>query len=97
MACMKISELQPRQGKVELEATIVEKQPPREFNKPGMNGKVCNARISDGSGTITLTLWNDDCEKYQQGDKIKISNGYVGEWQGELQLGAGKFGKLEKL
>ena len=94
---MKISELQPRQGRVELEATIVEKQPPREFNKMGNMGKVCNARISDGSGTMTLTLWNEDCEKFNPGDKIKISNGYVSEWQGELQLGAGKFGKLEKL
>jgi len=29
--------------------------------------------------------------------KIKISNGYVKEWNGELQLSAGKYGRLEVL
>lgn len=94
---MKIGELQPRQGRVELEATIVSVQEPRTYQNANGSGKVCNARITDGSGEITLTLWNDDCDKFKAGDKLKISNGYVGEWQGELQLGAGKFGTLEKL
>jgi replication factor A1 len=94
---MKLSELQPRQGKVDIEVTISELQPPRPFNKMGASGQVCNAKITDGSATMTLTLWNDDCGKYQVGDKLKITNGYVSEWQGELQLGAGKFGKVEKI
>ena len=46
---------------------------------------------------ITLTLWNADCDTFAVGDKVKITNGYVSEWQGELQLGAGKYGKVEKL
>ena len=29
--------------------------------------------------------------------KVKITNGYVSEFQGELQLTTGKFGKLEVL
>lgn len=94
---MKISELQPRQGKVDIEVTITAKQEARTFNKMGQNGKVCNATISDGEGSMTLTLWNDDADNYQVGDKVKITNGYVSEWQGELQLGAGKYGKIEKL
>ncbi len=94
---MKISELQPRQGKVDIEATITAKQEARTFSKMGESGKVCNATISDGASTITLTLWNADAELYNVGDKIKITNGYVSEWQGELQLGAGKYGKIEKI
>jgi len=56
---------------------------------------VCNAKIKDDSGEITLTLWNDEIEKVNVGNKIKIFNGYVNEWQGILQLTVGKFGKLE--
>lgn len=94
---MKISELQPRQGKVELEVTIAALQEPRAFSKMGSSGKVRNATVKDDTGEITLTLWNDDCDKYAVGDKIKVSNGYVSEWQGNLQLGAGKYGKIEKV
>lgn len=56
---------------------------------------MCNAKIKDDSGEITLTLWNDEIEKVNVGNKIKIFNGYVNEWQGILQLTVGKFGKLE--
>jgi len=94
---MKLSELAPRQGKVEIEATIIEIHPPRTFNKMDKEGRVANAVIQDDSGTMVLTLWNEDIDNFHTGDKVKITNGYVSEWQGQLQLGAGKFGKLEKL
>lgn len=94
---MNLSELQPRQGKVDVEVTISALQPPRTYNKMGSAGKVCNATITDGTASMTLTLWNEDCDKYQVGDKVKITNGYVSEWQGEMQLGTGKYGKVEKL
>ena len=94
---MKLSELQPRQGKVDIDVTISEIQPPRTFNKMGSEGKVANATVTDGSASVTLSLWNEDIEKFAVGDKIKITNGYVGEWQGQLQLSAGKYGKIEKI
>jgi hypothetical protein len=46
---------------------------------------------------MKLTLWNEQIEQVKVGDKVKISNGYVNEFQGELQLTTGKFGKLEVL
>ena len=94
---MNISGLKPRQGKIDIELTIVSVDPPKEFNKFGNIGKVANAIVKDDSGEIKLTLWNDDIEKVKAGDKIKITNGYVSEFQGEKQLTAGRFGKLEVL
>lgn len=94
---MEIKDLKARQGNVEIIAEVIEKSQPRTFNKDGKQGRVCNAKIKDSSGSVSLTLWNEDVDKVDVGDKIKISNGYVGEWQGELQLGAGKFGKIEVL
>src|SRR3989338_2628743 len=92
---MAIKDLKARQGNVELVVDIVDVGQPREFEKFGKSGRVANAIAKDESGDIKLTLWNEDIDKIKPGDKVKISNGYVSEWQGELQLGTGKFGKLE--
>ena len=94
---MAIKDLQPRQGKVEVEAEVTDKGEIREFNKFGKTGRVCNAKIKDDTGEISLTLWNEQIDQVNIGDKIKITNGYVGEWQGEMQLSTGKFGSLEVL
>lgn len=92
---MAIKDLKVKEGNVNLTLTIVDKGPVREFNKFGKSGKVCNAQAKDESGTISLTLWNDDIDKVKAGDVIQLTNGYVGEWQGEPQLSTGRFGKIE--
>jgi len=92
---MEIKDLQPRQGKVELTAKITEKGDARTIEKPNFNGKVCNAKLQDNTGTVKLTLWNEQCDQVKVGDTVKISNGYVSEYQGEMQLSTGKFGSLE--
>jgi replication factor A1 len=94
---MTISELNAGQGNVNVEGTITEVGEGRTFSKFGKEMTVANAILQDDSGTIKLTLWNEDASKYKEGDKIKIENGYVNEFQGEKQLTAGKFGKMEKL
>ena len=92
---MPIKDLQPRQGNVEIEAEVTSKGDIREFNKFGKAGRVCNAKIKDSTGEMSLTLWNEQIDQVHLGDKIKITNGYVSEWQGEMQLSTGKFGKME--
>jgi len=94
---MQIKDLQPKTGKVDIELEVVEKDEPREFTKFGSVGKVCNAKVKDETGEIKLTLWNEQVDQINVGDKIKITNGYVSEYQGEMQLSTGKFGKLEKI
>jgi len=92
---MQIKDLQPKQGKVDLTADVIDKSSPKEFQKFGAPGKLCNIRVKDETGELMMTLWNDQVEKVNVGDKIRVSNGYVNEWQGEMQLSTGKFGKLE--
>lgn len=91
---MKIGELSAGQGKVNINLEVKSKDDVREFDKYGKKLRVCNAIVSDGQDDITLTLWNDDIEKVNVGQKIRIENGYVSEFQGKLQLSAGKFGKI---
>ena len=92
---MAISDLQAKQGNVNLVVEVISKEEPRKFEKFGKPGRVCNAVVKDNSGEIKLTLWNDQVDMVNEGDKVKIINGYVNEWQGEKQLTTGRLGKLE--
>ncbi|HII16966.1 TPA: hypothetical protein HA361_03570 [Candidatus Woesearchaeota archaeon] len=92
---MNISELQAKQGNVEVVADVVEKGEVRTWEKFGKEGRVCSAKIRDDSGTVVLSLWNEQAEKVNVGDRVKVTNGYVSEFRGDMQLSTGKFGKLE--
>jgi replication factor A1 len=94
---MKISELKAGQGNVNVEGHIKEMGEPRSFNKFGKQLSVTNAVLEDDSGSIKLTLWNDDISRFKEGDSIRIVNGFVNEFQGEIQLTSGKFGRIEKI
>lgn len=92
---MEIQDLKANQGKADIVATITEISEPRTFEKFGKPGRVANAKLKDTSGEITLTLWNEQIDQVKVGDKVHITNGWVGEWQGDKQLSTGKFGQLE--
>ncbi len=81
---------------IDIEGTVERKGETRTVNKKaGGTIDVCDAYLVDDSGEIKLTLWGDDIPNINDGSKVKITNGYCNEFQGEKQLTAGKFGKLE--
>ena len=92
---MQIKDLKPKQGNVDIVIDVVDVGTPREFQKFGKAGNVATAIAKDETGDIKLTLWNEDIEKVMAGDKVHLINGYVNEWQGEMQLTTGRMGKLE--
>ncbi len=92
---MKVSDLKPRMGKVDIELEVVDVGEVRSFQKMGNSGRVATGTAKDDTGEIKLSLWNDEIDLVKKGSKIKITNGYVNEFQGEMQLTAGRFGKLE--
>ena len=94
---MEVKDIKPNQGNIDLVLEVVDMEEPREFEKFGKKGKVCNAKVKDGSGEIKLTLWNDDIDKIHVGDKIHLQNGWCSAYRDERQLSTGKFGKIEIL
>jgi ssDNA-binding replication factor A large subunit len=93
---MNISELKAGASDVEVEATVVEKQEPREVvTKYGKRLNVASITLKDDTGTIAMSLWGKDIDSVSVGDKVKITKGYVGEFKGTPQLSAGKYGKIE--
>jgi replication factor A1 len=94
---MAIKDLEARQRNVDIVGEILEISDTRTFEKFGTQGRVANAVIKDETGQVKLSLWNEQIDQVKVGDKVAIKNGYVGEWQGELQLTTGKQGTLEVL
>ena len=90
---MKISDLKEGLGRVNIEATISKKDEVRKVNTRFGETQVANATIEDDTGTFTLVLWGDDAD-IEEGKKVKIENGFVSSFRDELQLSAGKFGKI---
>ena len=95
---MNIKELAAKQGNVNIDSVeVIDKSPIREFSKFGKAGKVCNVTIKDESGHVQLTLWNEQAEAIEVGDKLKLTDCFVGEWRGELQVTTGKNGSIDKI
>ena len=93
---MKIKEVLAQQAATLENVEVTEKADVRTFQKFGKEGRVCNANIKDDSGEMTLTLWNDEIDAVNEGDKISIVDGWVSEWQGNKQISAGRNGKITK-
>jgi len=96
---MKAKDLRP-ESKVDLiELTVREKGAARDFSsRSGSTGKVCDAKATDEDGdAVSVSLWNEEIDRVQTNDRIRITNGWVREWRGNLQVSAGRFGKLEVL
>ncbi len=93
---MKISDLKAGTGNVNITATIIQKEEPREVvNKYGKRLMVANITLKDDSGTINMSLWGNDINTVKVGDKVELSNCYVSEFRGTPQLSTGKFGKIK--
>lgn len=82
--------------RVEVEATVTAKNPTREVMSKYKDvvHRVADATVQDETGTIKLTLWNEQIDQVNINDNIKIENGYVTSFRGEIQLNVGKYGKL---
>jgi replication factor A1 len=91
---MQVKDLKPNSAIDSLEVEVVSVDGPREFTSFRGSGKVANAKVKDATGEVRLTLWNEEINLISQGAKIRIENGWTKEYKGELQIGAGKFGKI---
>jgi replication factor A1 len=94
---MKVSELKPKSAVPEITLEIVSKGEPRKWLNERGAGTVCNCAAKDDTGEISLSLWNEQCDTVNEGDKIIIKDGWCNEYKGQLQISTGKKGKIEKI
>ncbi|OFX15752.1 DNA-binding protein [archaeon RBG_16_50_20] len=92
---MKVSELKPGMRRVDVEAKVLSLSEAREVTtRAGEQSRVATADVTDDSGTVKLTLWNEQIDQVKVNSSVKIENGYVTSFRGETQLNVGRYGKL---
>jgi replication factor A1 len=93
----KVGDLTPQSKAVNVTAKVVSKTEIREIpmGRDGAPHKVSDALIGDETGVVYLTLWDDNIEKVNEGDTVRVENGYVTLFKGNIRLNIGKYGKLE--
>jgi replication factor A1 len=93
---LNIKDLVDGMRNINVEAKVVQKDDEREVKSRFKDETYhcCTIIIADESGAIKATLWNEQIDKVNITDNIKIENGYVTSFKGEIQLNVGKFGKL---
>jgi len=93
---LQIKDLKNGMKSISVEAKVVEKTAPRQVlsrYKDEMYN-VATAILSDGTGSIKLTLWNDQINQVEVNETVKSEKGYVKSFKGEIQLNVGKYGTL---
>jgi replication factor A1 len=91
-----IKDLRNGMKRVTVEANVVEKGETREVRSRYKDEtyNVADAVVADETGSIKLTLWNEQIDQVEVGNRVKIENGYVTSFKGEIQLNVGKFGTM---
>jgi replication factor A1 len=92
----KVGELTPQSRAVNVTAKVVSKSEVRDIpmGRDGSPHKVCDALVGDETGSVYLTLWDDNIEKVNEEDTVRIENGYVTLFKGNMRLNIGKYGKM---
>jgi replication factor A1 len=95
---MNIKDLRDGMRTVEAEGEIIEISSPREVSlRTGGQARVADATLKDETGTIKLSLWDNQIDMVSKGARVKVSNGYTNNFRGEVQLNIGRYGKLDIL
>ena len=94
----KVKDLTPRSNKANVLVKVMGVGEPKEISNKfgGEARKVAEARVGDETGTILLSLWQDQIGSVKEGDVLSIENGYVSLVRGHMHFNVGKYGKMTK-
>ncbi len=93
----KIADLTPESKSVNVIAKVLSVGESKEIpSKFGPSRKVAEVPIADESGSVVLSLWQDQIGTVSEGETIQIENGYVSLVKGHIRVNVGKYGKIMK-
>ena len=92
---MKINEIEIGMSGVTTEGEITDKSESRTVNTRYGRRSVADVILKDDTGSIKMSLWEEQIVFVNIGNKVSISGAYVTEFRNELQLNIPRSGKLE--
>ena len=96
---LNIENVMPGMQNADITGKITRMFPVREFKTEKAEGRVANVIISDKTGSVRLSLWNDEIEKLagiEVGDVANV-RGYVKDNLGQPELRLGRKGSIIKV
>ncbi|MHA1299699.1 MAG: hypothetical protein ACTSO9_09710 [Candidatus Helarchaeota archaeon] len=96
---MIVDELKPSLRGINLKIKCTSKNEEKEVinRKTGETFRVTEALVGDKTGSIYLTLWNDDIDKMEIDHSYKLVNVYTSVFKGSMRLNLGKYGSFEEI
>lgn len=95
---LKVAELNPDSRNTDITVKVVSIGEPREVvdRFSGKTNKVAEATVGDETGTVLLTLWNENIDLAAPGEVLEVKNGYVSFFRGTMRLNVGRYGSMAK-
>ncbi len=94
-----VEELKPGLKGITIKVRCDSKNEEKEIvsRKTGENLRVTEALVGDETGSIYLTLWNEDIDKIENDHVYQLNNVYTSVFKGSLRLNIGKYGSFEEI
>jgi replication factor A1 len=94
---VKIKDLNPESKNVNTTVKVISAGEERNIaSKFGGERRLKEFTVGDDSGTVVMTLWEDQVNLANEGDTLSIENGYISLVRGNMRLNIGKYGKFQK-
>jgi replication factor A1 len=95
----KVGNLKPSLRNLNIVVKVVDLGEPRGVHsrKTGSEHRVAEALVGDETGSVLLSLWDDQINRFLSGDVVEIKNGYTSLFHGSLRLNIGRYGEAAKV
>lgn len=92
----KIDELTPGTKQVDLHVKVLSLGDRKTIDsKYGGSKDLVEAVVGDETGTVIMTLWEDQIDRVAEDRTLAIDNGYVSLVRGHMRLNVGKYGSFK--
>jgi replication factor A1 len=89
-----VSDLTENSKNVNATLKVIETGETKDITSKFGTKRVCEVKVADATGSILLSLWDDQIGKIAVGDTISIQNGYISVVRNSMRLNIGKYGKM---
>src|SRR3989304_2006923 len=89
-----VSDLTENSKNVNATLKVIETGETKDITSKFGTKRVCEVKVADASGSILLSLWDDQIGKIAVGDTLSIQNGYISIVRNSMRLNIGKYGKM---
>ena len=90
---MKVDELTPRTGRVNMPVKVISLDEPRSMDNGTM---VCEGLVGDETGTVIMSFWNDEIELAQVDVVLDLKDARASLVRGHMRLSLGKKGSMKE-